>query len=54
MHIGITGPIYLPSINVKFNGNRSNWPIGMGSTPVNHLINPLLEKGFEVSVFFYA
>ncbi|MCF8341781.1 MAG: hypothetical protein K9I82_12455 [Chitinophagaceae bacterium] len=51
MHIGITGPIYIPSINVKYRGDRSQWPIGMGGTPVNHLINALLEKGYKISVF---
>jgi len=51
MHIGITGPIYLPSINFKFKGNRTTWPLGMGGVPVNHLINALLELGHKVSVF---
>ncbi len=51
IHIGITGPIYLPSINTNFKGDKSNWPKGMGGVPVNHLINALLELGFKISVF---
>ncbi len=51
MHIGIAGPIHIPSLNIKFKGDRSFWPIGMGGTPVNHLINALLERGYKVSAF---
>ena len=51
MHIGIAGPIYLPSINLKYTGDRHKWPVGMGGVPVNHLINALLELGHHVSVF---
>ncbi|MEZ7505864.1 glycosyltransferase family 4 protein [Flavobacterium sp. Arc2] len=51
MHIGITGPIYLPSINLGYKGDRTNWPRGMGGVPVNHLINALLELGYQLSVF---
>lgn len=51
MHIGITGPIYIPSINFQYKGDKSNWPKGMGGVPVNHLINALLEKGYKLSVF---
>jgi L-malate glycosyltransferase len=51
MHIGITGPIHLPSINIKYSGDRTNWPNGMGGVPVNHLINALLELGHQISVF---
>lgn len=51
MHIGITGPIYLPSINLGYKGDRTNWPLGMGGVPVNHLINALLELGYHLSVF---
>ena len=51
MHIGITGPIHLPSLNIKYSGDRANWPVGMGGVPVNHLINSLLELGHRISVF---
>lgn len=51
MHIGIAGPIHVPSLKIKYAGNRSNWPIGMGGVPVNHLINELLELGHQISVF---
>lgn len=51
MHIGISGPIYIPSINLKYTGDRSEWPIGVGGVPVNHLINALLELGYRLSVF---
>lgn len=51
MHIGIAGPIYIPSLNIKYDGDKSNWPKGMGGVPVNHLINALLELGYKVSVF---
>ncbi|WP_372755668.1 glycosyltransferase family 4 protein [Labilibaculum sp.] len=51
MHIGISGPIYIPSINIQYTGDRSKWPVGMGGVPVNHLINALLELGHKVSVF---
>lgn len=51
MHIGISGPIYIPSINLKYTGDRSKWPIGVGGVPVNHLINALLELGYRLSVF---
>jgi glycosyltransferase involved in cell wall biosynthesis len=51
MHIGIAGPIHLPSLKIKFNGDKSLWPLGMGGIPVNHLINALLELGHQVSVF---
>lgn len=51
MHVGITGPIHLPSLNIKYSGNRDSWPKGMGGVPVNHLINALLELGYYVSVF---
>jgi L-malate glycosyltransferase len=50
-HIGIIGPINIPSINLKYNGDRSSWPKGMGGTPVNAEINALLELGIKVSVF---
>lgn len=50
-HIGITGPIYLSSLNLKYKGNRTHWPKGMGGTPVNHLINVLLDLGYKISVF---
>ncbi len=51
MHIGISGPIFIPSINLKYTGDRSKWPIGVGGVPVNHLINALLELGYHLSVF---
>ncbi len=51
MHIGIAGPIFIPSINLKYEGDRSNWPVGMGGVPVNHLINALLELGYHISVY---
>lgn len=51
MHIGIAGPIHLGSLKIKFTGDRSNWPKGMGGVPVNHLINALLELGYKISVF---
>ena len=51
MHIGIAGPIDISSINLKYSGDRSSWPVGMGGVPVNHLINALLELGFKISVF---
>jgi glycosyltransferase involved in cell wall biosynthesis len=51
MHIGIAGPIHLPSLNIKYRGDRGAWPIGMGGVPVNHLINGLLELGYKISVF---
>ena len=51
MHIGISGPIYIPSINLKYTGDRSKWPIGVGGVPVNHLINALLELGYRLSIF---
>lgn len=51
MHIGIAGPIYIPSLKIKYDGDRSNWPKGMGGIPVNHLINALLELGHHISVF---
>jgi hypothetical protein len=51
MHIGITGPILIPSITLKYIGDRTNWPTGLGGVPVNHLINALLELGHKVSVF---
>jgi len=51
MHIGITGPVHLPSLNIKYSGDRKSWPIGMGGVPVNHLINALLELGHYISVF---
>jgi glycosyltransferase involved in cell wall biosynthesis len=50
-HIGIIGPIHLPSLNIKYNGDRSLWPKGMGGTPVNAEINALLELGYRVTVF---
>ncbi|NGY37400.1 glycosyltransferase family 4 protein [Flavobacterium sp. XN-5] len=51
MHIGIAGPIHIPSLKIQYDGDRSNWPIGMGGVPVNHLINALLELGHQISVF---
>jgi glycosyltransferase involved in cell wall biosynthesis len=51
MHIGITGPIHLPSLNIDYCGDRSNWPEGMGGSPVNSEINALIELGYKVSVF---
>ncbi len=50
-HIGISGPVYLPSLDIKFIGNRNNWPTGMGGSPVNLEINGLLARGYKVSVF---
>jgi glycosyltransferase involved in cell wall biosynthesis len=51
MHIGISGPIHLPSLNINYGGDRSSWPKGMGGSPVNSEINALLELGYKVSVF---
>ncbi|MBO9584156.1 MAG: glycosyltransferase family 4 protein [Flavobacterium sp.] len=51
LHIGISGPVYLPSLNIKCTENRSNWPTGMGGSPVNLEINALLNRGYKVSVF---
>lgn len=51
MHIGIAGPVHIPSLKIQYDGDRSNWPIGMGGVPVNHLINALLELGHQISVF---
>ncbi|MBC7696711.1 MAG: glycosyltransferase family 4 protein [Burkholderiales bacterium] len=51
MHIGITGPTYLPSIKINYSGDRNIWPRGMGGSPVNNEINALLELGYKVSVF---
>jgi glycosyltransferase involved in cell wall biosynthesis len=51
MHIGIVGPIHLPSITNFKKDIEQFSPIGMGGTPVNHQINALLEMGHKVSVF---
>jgi glycosyltransferase involved in cell wall biosynthesis len=51
MHIGIAGPVHLPSLTIDYAGDRSGWPKGMGGTPVNHLINALLKLGYKISVF---
>lgn len=51
MHIGIVGPIHIPSLKKNVKTDTSNWITGMGGTPVNHQINALLEDGHKVSVF---
>lgn len=51
MHIGISGPIYIPSLTINFDGDKTSWPIGMGGSPVNHEINALIEAGYKISIF---
>lgn len=51
MHIGVVGPIHIPSISKYIDADTSKWIVGMGGTPVNHQINALLEDGHKVSVF---
>lgn len=51
MHIGIVGPIHIPSLKDNITTDTSNWINGMGGTPVNHQINALLNSGHRVSVF---
>jgi len=51
MHIGIAGPINLNSLNIKYDGDRTLWPKGLGGSPVNYEINALLERGYKVSIF---
>lgn len=50
-HIGITGPIYLPSLIGILDEYRIEWPKGMGGVPVNHLIISLINLGHKVSVY---
>lgn len=48
-HIGIVGPVFLPSLQgVRV---KNNFPKGMGGSPVNHEINALIGLGYKVSVF---
>ncbi|RZK10770.1 MAG: glycosyltransferase [Flavobacterium sp.] len=51
MHIGIVGPIHIPSLKKHIKSDISGWIVGMGGTPVNHHINALLDDGHKVSVF---
>lgn len=51
IHIGIAGPIYLPSLKPVIKDYNSDWPKGMGGVPVNHQIIALLKRGYKVSVY---
>ena len=51
MHVGIVGPIHIPSLKRQIKTDVSHWVNGMGGTPVNHQINALLDEGQKVSVF---
>ncbi|WP_247237837.1 glycosyltransferase family 4 protein [Telluribacter sp. SYSU D00476] len=51
IHIGITGPIYTPSLKAVIKNYNDNWPKGLGGVPVNQLIESLVIKGYRVSVF---